>query len=79
MLVVRTYLSIWLSDVNGRIVKAIVDKSLSQFLQRVVTLVLFAVPSSTINSSLDYFQKKLSLAFRRRLTHHFHDQYHKNL
>lgn len=79
MLVVRTYLSIWLSDVNGRIVKAIVNKNLNQFLRRVVTLVLFAVPSSTINASLDYLQKKLALAFRRRLTNHFHDQYHKNL
>ena len=35
LLVVRTYLSIWLADVNGQIVKAIVNKSLSEFLRRV--------------------------------------------
>ena len=29
LLVIRTMLSIWLADVNGRVVKAIVDKDLS--------------------------------------------------
>lgn len=35
LLVIRTYMSIWLADVNGQIVKAIVNKSLSEFLRRV--------------------------------------------
>ena len=35
LLIIRTLMSIWLADVNGRVVKAIVNKSLSQFLQRV--------------------------------------------
>jgi len=29
LLVIRTMLSIWLADVNGRVVKAIVDKDLA--------------------------------------------------
>ncbi len=32
LLVVRTMMSIWLADVNGRVVKAIVNKSFSEFL-----------------------------------------------
>lgn len=32
LLVTRTFLSIWLADVNGKVVKAIVNKNLSQFL-----------------------------------------------
>lgn len=32
LLVTRTFLSIWLADVNGKVVKAIVNKDLSQFL-----------------------------------------------
>lgn len=35
LLVVRTLMSIWLADVNGRVVKAIVNKSLPEFLQKV--------------------------------------------
>ena len=37
LLVIRTLMSIWLADVNGRVVKAIVDKDLKQFIKRVST------------------------------------------
>ena len=57
-------MSIWLADVNGKVVKAIVNKSFPEFLQRIFNLFLFAVPSSTINSGIDYIQKKLALLFR---------------
>ena len=42
-------------------------------------LFLFALPSSTVNSGIDYFQRKLALNFRKRLTVHFHDEYLKNM
>lgn len=32
LLVVRTFMSIWLADVNGTVVKAIVNKSFTEFL-----------------------------------------------
>ena len=35
LLVARTLMSIWLADVNGKVVKAIVNKSFSEFLKRV--------------------------------------------
>ena len=35
LLVFRTMMSIWLADVNGRIVKAIVEKDFQLFLKRV--------------------------------------------
>ena len=37
LLIIRTMMSIWLADVNGRVVKAIVNKDLSMFLRRVRT------------------------------------------
>ena len=37
LLIIRTFMSIWLADVNGRVVKAIVNKSFTEFLQRVIT------------------------------------------
>ena len=36
---------------------------------------LFAVPSSAVNSAMDYFAKLLALAFRERLTKYFHNKY----
>lgn len=35
LVIVRTMMSIWLADVNGRIVKAIVNKDLRMFIYRV--------------------------------------------
>ena len=43
LLVVRTYLSIWLADVNGQVVKAIVNRNFSEFLKRVSTHLNFNV------------------------------------
>lgn len=79
LLVIRTLMSIWLADVNGRVVKAIVDKDLKQFIKRILVLFLFALPSSTVNSGIDYFHRKLALNFRKRLTSHFHEEYLKNM
>lgn len=79
LLVIRTMMSIWLADVNGKVVKAIVNKSFPEFLQRIFNLFLFAVPSSMINSGIDYIQKKLSLLFRARLTKYFHKHYLNNM
>lgn len=36
LLIVRTYMSIWLADVNGRVVKAIVNKDLNLFIKRIL-------------------------------------------
>ena len=37
LLLLRTQMSIWLADVNGKIVKAIVSRSLKSFIYRVST------------------------------------------
>lgn len=72
-------LSIWLADVNGQVVKSIVDKSFTKFLQKILSLIMFAVPASTVNSALDYYQKSLALKFRARLTRYFHSKYLRNM
>lgn len=36
---------------------------------------LFAVPSSAVNSFMEYFSKLLAVCFRERLTAHFHNKY----
>ena len=35
LLVLRTYMSIWLAEVNGKIVKSIVDRNFKKFLWKV--------------------------------------------
>lgn len=55
LLILRTQMSIWLADVNGKIVKAIVDRNVNKFAYRIFNLMLFAIPSSAVNSGLDYF------------------------
>ncbi len=40
LLVVRTYLSIWLADVNGQVVKAIVNRNFSEFIRKVSIVVV---------------------------------------
>lgn len=35
LLVIRTYMSIWLADVNGQVVKAIVNRNFAEFVRRV--------------------------------------------
>ena len=75
LLVLRTLLSIWLSDVNGTIVQAIVMRDGLYFLKRIVVLMMFALPSSSVNSFMDYITKQLALEFRSRLTEYFHERY----
>lgn len=75
LLIVRTGLSIWLSDVNGRIVKAIMKKDLGMFLNRIFVLFLFAFPSCLVNSLMEYVTKLMGLSFRKRMTDYFHTRY----
>jgi ATP-binding cassette subfamily D (ALD) protein 3 len=75
LLVVRTYLSIALASVNGRIVKSIVSRDLSMFLKRLMELALFAVPASTVNSALEYLAQKLAVDFRDNLSNSLNHKY----
>lgn len=36
---------------------------------------MFAVPSSTVNSMLDYLSKKLGLVFRKEMTKYFNNKF----
>ena len=37
-----------------------------------------AVPAAVVNSGLKYMQKRIQIAFQRRLSHHLHQQYCSN-
>ena len=78
-LVLRTFLSIYLAGVNGKIVKAIIELDLKLFLKRILNLGAMAIPASFVNSMLTFTNKRLAINFRRRLTNHFHGIYLKDM
>ena len=61
MLGLRTYLSIQLAAINGGIVKTIVNRDFKLFTSRCIFLMFFSIPASTVNSSLEYFNKRLAV------------------
>lgn len=75
LLVLRTILTIYISDVNGSIVKAIVNVNFIQFIKQIVILGAYSLPSAVVNSSLDYLNKTIGLYFRENLTTYFHKRY----
>ncbi|CEM12692.1 unnamed protein product [Vitrella brassicaformis CCMP3155] len=74
-LVARTFMSIWIAALNGKIVKAIVQRNLRLFIRRIGTLAAYAVPASFINSYIDYLGKDVALCFRERMSEHFCSRY----
>jgi len=75
LLILRTYMSIWLAEINGKLVKSIIGKDFKKFLLKIFNLMLFSIPSSAVNSGLDYFNKLLAISFRERITEKFHEEY----
>ena len=79
LLIARTLLSISIATVNGSIVKAIVSKKFGAFVKKLLVLAVYAVPASTINSGLDYLNKKIALMFRSNLTKALNNRYLENM
>ncbi|KAM4059128.1 ABC transporter [Hirsutella rhossiliensis] len=78
-LVLRTLISLRVAEMDGAIVKALVKGNGKEFLKRIVSWMLIAVPATFTNSMLSYHQAELSLKYRTRLTQHIHDKYLSNL
>ena len=49
-----------------------------QFLRLLLAFAGVAVPAAAVNSGLKYMQKRIQIAFMRRLSHHLHQQYCSN-
>jgi ATP-binding cassette, subfamily D (ALD), member 3 len=75
VLIIRTYLSIRITGINGEIVKSIVQRDFPAFLSRLGILASIAIPASIVNSLLKFLRGRIALSFRSRLTAHFHDRY----
>ncbi|KAJ8908766.1 hypothetical protein NDN08_005471 [Rhodosorus marinus] len=76
LLLLRSYLDIWISDNGGEIVKAIVGRDKKMFIIRALRdLGLMMFPIAAVNNLLKYTLSRLKVMMRKQLSLHFHEKY----
>jgi ATP-binding cassette, subfamily D (ALD), peroxisomal long-chain fatty acid import protein len=78
-LIVRTLLSLYVAELDGKVVSALVRGRGREFILGIIWWMLVAVPATFTNSMLNYHQTRLALAYRTRLTQHIHQKYLDNM
>ncbi|KAF2214675.1 hypothetical protein CERZMDRAFT_57184 [Cercospora zeae-maydis SCOH1-5] len=78
-LVLRTLISLYVAELDGRLVSDLVRGRGKAFLKGLVWWMLVAVPATFTNSMLSYHQTTLSLSYRARLTNYIHNLYLGNM
>ncbi|KKY22498.1 putative abc fatty acid [Diplodia seriata] len=74
-LVLRTLISLYVAELDGRLVSNLVRGKGKDFLGGLVWWMAVAIPATFTNSMLSYHQCKLSLQYRTRLTNYIHNKY----
>lgn len=77
-LVCRTFLSIYVANLDGKIVKSIVEQDFRRFVIMVLRLLSVAIPATFVNSLIRFLESKLALAIQTRLTKHAYQMYFHN-
>ncbi|MCJ1385277.1 hypothetical protein MMC17_008398 [Xylographa soralifera] len=78
-LVVRTLISLYVAELDGKLVSSLVRGKGKEFLLGIVWWMMVALPATFTNSMLSYHQCKLALQYRHRLTNHIHNNYLSNM
>jgi ATP-binding cassette, subfamily D (ALD), peroxisomal long-chain fatty acid import protein len=78
-LVLRTLLSLYVAELDGKVVGSLVKGRGRDFVVGLIWWMLVAVPATFTNSMLQWHQAKLALSYRDRLTRHVHQKYLDNM
>ena len=77
-LVLRTLISLYVADLDGRLVSALIKGRARAFTLGIVWWMAVAVPATYTNSMLGFLQAKLAISYRTRLTNYIHAHYLSN-
>lgn len=74
-LITRTFMSIYVATMEGKMVKFIVQKDVNNFAFMLLKWLCVALPATFLNSLIRYLECKIALAFRSRLVEHAYSLY----
>ncbi|CAH1978055.1 unnamed protein product [Acanthoscelides obtectus] len=77
-LFLRTFLSIYVANLEGAIVKYIVSNEPKLFIRQIMKWFAVAIPATFINSMIKYLESRIALSFRTRLVEHSYRLYFNN-
>lgn len=78
LLLSRTWLTDYISRIEARAGRYLIAQNFPQFARLLAAFAGVAIPAAVVNSGLKYMQKRIQIAFQRRLSHHLHQQYCSN-